>query len=258
MPRLIKRRKAGSKALPVVGPRNEPKFGQNVLDHDLDGGEVRNPLNRVKIHTGQHTHRDLAEAQMEGSFAFKDNRYTHNVSDSSKEAWAAPEPVNCAPPQAIRVARFPKKESEPCLVLKQTTDVKAEKHHGDAKLGHIPDFREDWGDGERWYLYRRAYYVHVGPEDIPDVKLHGWYVVFATWDPGYEKSTHKFIEGYGRHVHEDFFVAKINTYPDSHRWTAYVDMPEEFLSTTTKDGWKLYQSLLVETNTSMIGPLYGW
>lgn len=244
--------------MPIVAPNKESKIGENILEHDLDEGEVHNPMNRVKILTGQHTHRDLAEAQIEGVFAFSRSGYSHNASSSSKQACTGPKPLDCAPPQTIRVVKFPKEKIKPILVWKQTVDVTADKHQGDAKLGHIPDFREDWGDGERWELYRRACYVYVAPKDIPEVKLHGWYVIFATYDPGYDKNTHKLIAGYGRHIHEDIFIAKIGTYPDADGWTVYVDMPDEFLSTTTESGRKVYEINLSETNNYMMTPLLGW
>lgn len=185
MPRHIKRKNGGSKAshiagpgtdsknLPIVGPKKEPKIGENILDHDLDEGEAHNPVDRVRILTGQHTHRELAEAQMDGGFAFSGNVCSHNAPSSSKKALTGPEPLSCAPPQTIRVVKFPKERIEPVFVWKQTIDVKAEQHQGDAKLGHIPDFCEDWGDDERWELYRRACYVFVASKDIPEVKLHG-------------------------------------------------------------------------------------
>lgn len=215
---------------------------------------------QVKFLTRQQTDCDRAESYMEGGFASSSSGYAHNTPtlDSSKRACTAPEPPNCPPPQTIRVVRFPKKDSEPVFVWKQIIDVKADQHQGDAKLGHIPDFREDWGDGEKWELHRRAYCVYVAPKDIPEIKLHGWYGVFATYDPSYEKNTHKFIEGYGRHVHEDFFITKIGTYRDGNGPTIYVDMPDEFLSARTKNGSKLHQMRLAETNNSMIGPLLGW
>ena len=168
----------------------------------------------------------------------------------------APEALDFAPPQDIRVVRFPKDQLEPQFVSKQTVDVTADEHHEDANLGHIPDFRQDWGYGDEWCQHRRAYRVYVAPQDIPEPKLHGWYVVFATRDPSYQKSTHRVIAGEGRHIHEDFFIAKIGTY-HKNGWTVYVDMPDEFKSAKTKEGRVVYQIILAEGKTSMLGPLLG-
>ena len=270
--------KSGTKAVPIVGPREKPKtlriddprreskIGEDILDHDLDEGEVYNPMNRAKILTGQQTHRDLAEAQMEGGFAHggygfsgygSGYGYSPNASGSSNQVQSAPEPLDCAPPQTIRVVRFPKDDIEPSFVWRQTVDVKADRHHGDAKLNHIPNFREDWGPNANWKVYRMAYRVFVAPEDIQEEKLHGRYFIFVTRDPGYEKSTHKLTGGYRRHIHEDLFIAKVGTYPDRNGWTNYVNVPDEFLSATTKDGRKLYGCRLAETKRSMIESILG-
>ena len=227
----------GHKTLPVDAPRNEPNTGEDIDDHEM--GEDQN----------------LAEDQIADGVTFNSSGNSHNAFDGSMSVGAAPKALNCAPPQVIRVARFPRREISPCLVWKQTVDVKMNKHWGDVKLSRIPDLRGDWGEGEKWHLYRRAYYVHVAPQDIPEVKLHGRYVVFATYDPSYAKNTHAILKGFGRHIHDDFFIAKIKTYPDSNGWTAYTDMPDEFLSATSNSGWKIFQINLAETNNSMIGPL---
>ena len=231
--------------------KKEPRIGENILDHDLDEGEVRNPMNQVKIFTGQDTHRDLAEAQMEGGFTFSGSGHSYNALGSSDQACSTSEPLNCAPPKNVRVVRFPKESDVPIFEKRQTVDVKADKHHGDAKLNHIPDFREDWGNGDSWQLHRKAYRVHVGSADISDVELHGTYVVFATYDPSYGPSTHKMFIGQGRHVHKDFFIAKIGKYRDGNGWTVYVDMPDEFLSPRPKDR-------LESIRSSMVGLLRTW
>lgn len=249
--------KEGPKNLPIGGLQRDPRIGENILDHDLDEGDVHNPMSRVETLTGYQIHQNLAEAQMEGGFAFSGNGYSRSTAGSSKQTRTAPKPLNCAPPQTVRVVRFPKEDIEPTFVLRRTIDVKADRHHGDAKLGHIPDFREDWGHEESWKEYRKAYYVFVAPQDVPEEKLHGLYVVFVTYDPCYKKSTHRLIEGYGRHIYEDIFIAKIERYPDGNRWTNYVNMPDEFLSATTKGGRKLYACRLAETNNSMIGAIFG-
>ena len=215
-------------------------------------------MNRVKLLSGQDTHRELAEAQMEGGFAFSGSRGSRSASASSNQLWNAPESLNCAPPQTIRIVRFPKEDVKPTFAERQTVDVKADKHHDDAKLNHIPDFREDWGDGESWHSYRKAYRVYVGPNDISEVKLHGTYVVFATYHPSYNPSTHSMFRGQGRHVHEDFFIAKIGKYRDGNGWTVYVDIPVEFLSARTNDGFSLWECGLPSIRSSMVGLLRTW
>lgn len=256
--------------MPTVGPRKEPKalriddrtkepmIGENILNHDLDEGEVHNPMNRVRILTGHDTHRDLAESPVKGGFTFSGSRYSYNASGSSSQALNAPEPLNCAPPRTIRIVRFPKDATEPIFAERQTIDVKTDEHIGDAKLNHIPDFRQDWGNGESWHLHRKAYRVHVGPEDISEIRFHGTYVVFATYDPSYERSTHRIFRGEGRHVRKDFFIAKIGKYRDANRWTVYVDMPDEFLSARTENGVCLWECGLIDVHNSMIGLLRTW
>lgn len=246
------------KTLPIDSPEKDSKIGDDILDHDLDEGEVHNPVNRANILTGLHTHRELVEAQMQGGLAFSSSRYSQDASSNSEQARTAPEPLNCAPPQEVLLARFPKKDLVPNSVVKQTIDVKADKHYHDAKLSHIPDFRKDWGDGEKWTLHRRADRVYVDPSDIEEVKLHGCYVVFATFGQGYSKSEHKYFEGKGKHVHDDFFIAKIQKRPDDQGWTAYVDMPNEFWTAKTKGGKKVYECRLVERNKSMLDSLFEW
>ncbi len=245
------------KTLPIDSPEKDSKIGDDILDHDLDEGEVYNPVNRTTNLTGLHTqtYRELVKAQMEGGSAFSGSGYSQNASSSSEQARIAPEPLNCAPPQEVLLARFPKSNPVPDSVVKQTIDVKADKHYHDAKLGHIPDFRQDWGNGEKWTLHRRADRVHVDPSDIEEVKLHGCYVVFATFGQGYSKSEHKYFEGKGKHVHDDFFIAKIQTRPDGQGWTAYVDMPNEFWTAKAKDGKKVYECRLVERNKSMLASM---
>lgn len=256
--------------MPIVGPRTdpnalriddrtkEPTIGENIPNHDLDEGEVHNPMKRVKISTEHDAYRDLAEAQVEGGFASSGGRYSYNASGSSNQALNAPEPLNCAPPQTIRVVRFPTDDTIPVFVERQTIDVKADEFIGDAKLNHIPDFREDWGNGDSWNLHRKAYRVHVGAEDISDDKLHGTYVVFATYDPSYEKSTHRIFQGEGRHVRKDFFIAKIGKYRDENKWIVYLDMPDEFLSARTDNGSCLWECGLADARNSMIGLLRTW
>ena len=235
-------------------PRKDSKIGDNMLDPDLSEGQVHKPMNRAQILTGQYAHGDLAEAQMEGAFAFSGGSSGHSASSSSKNDQPAPKSLSRLPFRGIRVVRFHRNVIEPDLVWRDPIDVKAEKHQGDAKLDHIPDFRKDWGDAGKWELYRRAYRVYVGPGDIRERILHGWYVVFYTYDTSYAKNTHKAIEGNGRHIHEDFFITKIGLNRDAN---ACIDVPEEFLSATTEDGWKVYQIYLEETHFSMIRPLIG-
>ena len=258
------------KPLPVVGPRKDPKalriddrtkeplIGENILNHDLDEGEAHNPMNRVRILTGHDTYGNPAESQMEGGFAFSGSRYSYNPSSSSNQASHAPEPLNYAPPKTIRIVRFPKDDAEPIFTERQTIDVKADEHIDDAKLNHIADFREDWGNDKSWRIHRKAYPVFVGPEDIPEVKFHGTYVVFATYDPSYEKSTHRIFRGEGRHVRKDFFIAKTGKYRDRNKWTNYLDMPDDFLSARTDDGFCLWECCLADVRNSMIGLLRTW
>ena len=143
----------------------------------------------------------------------------------------------------------------PCPVERYTVDVKVDIFHEDAKLTHIPDFREDWGPGEKWTLHRRAYRTFVTHEDIDERELHGHYVIFATHCPGYEKNKHKIFKGEGRHVHDDFFIAKIERRADAKGWTRYIDMPDQFFSATTKDGKKVYEICLLEKANDMLGML---
>lgn len=239
-------------ALPMARPGKESLLVGNTLDRGLDGVEPHSPMKRTTL---QHPHRDLVEAQLEGSFGVKGSEYSQIIHNRSKHPEPPSELHDNAPPQTIRVVRFPKNEIEPNFAYKQTVDVKADNHRSDERLGHIPDFRDDWGDGENWKLYRRAYPVFVAPTDISEDKLHGWYVVFSAYDPSYAKNTHRVFEGYGRHVHEDFFIAKISTYPTMGKWTVYVDMPDEFLSATTQQGRPLYRTFLEDKGNSMIGTL---
>ena len=140
------------------------------------------------------------------------------------------------------------------MAKRQVINVEADKHHGDNKLNHIPDLREDWGNGECWQLYHRAYRVLAEPKDIPEVKLHGTYVVFATYDPRYEKSTHKVPKEQGKHVRKDYFIAKIGRYRDG----VYDDVPVDFLSTRTKDGHRLWECGLAYISNLMVGLLQTW
>ena len=228
---------------------------------DRDEGEIPKLVKRVRFLTKQdsvqYTHASLAEAQMEGSFPSSSHISSHNTFDIPAQAQLALTPPDCVPPHKVRVARFPKDEMYPCSAERYTVDVKEEKRfHDDARLTHIPDFRNDWGSEERWTLYRRAYRTTVTHEDIEDRELHGHYVIFATHGPGYEKNKHQIFKGEGRHVHDDFFIAKIERRADSKGWTRYIDMPEQFFSATTEDGKKVYEMCLLEKANSMLGMLY--
>lgn len=208
----------------------------------------------------QDTHRDLAAAQMEGGFSSSGSGYSYNASPGSSQPSNAPEPLNRAPPQTVRVLRFPKEGViERTFEKRQIVDVKADEHHGDAKLNHIPDFREDWGDGDSWQLHRKAFHVHVDSSDIADVKFHGTYVVFATYHPSYDASTHKMFKGKGRHVREDFFIAKLRKYRDANGWTVYDDMIDEYSSKKIEDGLRLWEyRLKILGGSSMVGLLGNW
>ena len=166
-------------------------------------------------------------------------------------------PPECVPPHKVRVARFPKDEKVPCPAERYTVDVTAEQDYQmDAGLNHIPDFREDWGDEEKWTLHRRAYRTFVTSGDIEEPDLQGYYVIFTTFSPDYEKNKHQIFEGRGRHVHDDFFVVKIGRRVGTQRWTRYIDMPDQFFSATTKDGKKVYEVCLFEKANDMVGMLY--
>ena len=226
---------------------------------DRDEGETSKPVKRVRFLTEQdsvqHTHANLVEAQIEGSFPSSSHNYSHNTSDNSIQAQPALPSPDCVPPHKVRVARFPKNEMYPCPAVRYTVDVKAAASYGDARLAHVPDFRGDWGSDEKWTLHRRAYRTIVAPEDIEERDLHGQYVIFTTHGPSYEKNTHRIFEGQGRHIHDDFFIAKIGRYADAKGWTRYIDMPEQFFSATTEDGKKLYEIRLSEDAKSMLGLL---
>ena len=227
---------------------------------DRDKGETPSPVKRVRFLTEQdsvqHSHANLVEAQMGCGFPSSSSRSSNNKFDNLAQAQPALPPPDCVPPHKVRVARFPKDEMYPCPAERCTVDVKAEERfHGDARLTHIPDFRNDWGSEEKWTLYRRAYRTTVTPEDVEERELHGHYVIFATHGPGYEKNRHKIFKGEGRHVHDDFFVAKIERRADANGWTRYIDMPEQFFSATTDDGKKVYEICLLEKANDMLGML---
>ena len=200
--------------------------------------------------------RNLAEAQMAGECSSGGGGDPQYASGSSKEASAPPKVLNCAPPQTIQVARFPKDQVDPVIVEKQTVDVTADKNRNDSGLKNIPDFRAEWGNDERWKNERKADRYCVAPSDIPEFpQLHGWYVVFSLHEPKYDSNTHKIFRGFGRHIHEDIFIAKLGDIPKQNRWTCYVDMPQEFLSAKSRLGENLYWIPLAEYGNSMIGSL---
>ena len=251
--------KKGTQGGKVIQIYKYDKSNDILESKDLDEGETPNPVKRVRFFTEQdsvqHTHENLVEAQMEGSFPSDSYRSSHNRSDNSAQAQPALPPPDCVPPHKVRVARFPKDEMYPCPAERYTVDVKAAKFYGDARLTHVPDFREDWGSLEKWTLHRRAYRTIVTPGDTEEKVLHGQYVIFATHGPGYEKNTHKIFAGQGRHIHDDFFIAKIGRYADAKGWTRYIDMPEKFFSATTEDGKKVYAICLLENGKKMLGLL---
>ena len=226
----------------------------------LDEGEPPSPVKQIRFLTVQdsvqHTHANLVEGQMEGSFPSSSSRSSHDTSDNPAQAQPALPPPDCAPPHKVRLARFPKDEMYPCPAERYTVDVKADKNFNkDAGLNHIPDFRGDWGSDEKWKLYRCAYRTTVTHVEIEERELHGHYVIFATHSPDFEKNKHKIFKGEGRHVHDDFFIAKIERRADANGWTRYIDMPDQFFSATTEDGKKVYETCLLETTNDMLGML---
>ena len=199
--------------------------------------------------TGQQTPRNLAEAQLAGESSSSGGGYPQPASGSSKV-------IDCALPKTIQVARFLKNQMFPVIVGKQTIDVTADQHRGDGNMKNIPDFRAEWGNDERWKNGRKADRLFVAPSDIPEFpQLHGWYVVFSLHEPRYDSNTHKIFQGYGRHIHEDIFIAKLGPKNQQSEWTCYVDMPQEFLSAKSAIGAKLWSTTLVEHGTSMIASL---
>ena len=200
--------------------------------------------------TGQQPSRNLAEAQIAGESSSSGGKDPQDASGSLKIP-------DCLAPQTIQVARFPKDQMDPVIVGKQTVDVTADQHRGDGNLKNIPDFRAEWGNDERWMNGRKADRLFVDPSDIPGFpQLHGWYVVFSLHEPRYDSNTHKMFQGFGRHIHEDVFIAKLGKDPKS-GWTCYVDMPQEFLSAGSRFGAKLWTTPLKEHGTSMMASLIG-
>lgn len=230
----------------------------NILE-SKEGG-TPSPVKQIRALTVQnsvqHTHANLVEAQREGSLPPSSSRSPHVTFDNSAQARPALPLPDCAPPHKVRVARFPKDEMYPCPAERYTVDVKAENNHRqNVGLSHIPDFRGDWGSDEKWKLYRRAYRTTVTHVEIEERELHGHYVIFATHDPGYEKNKHKVFKGKGRHVHDDFFIAKIERRADANGWTRYIDIPDQFFSATTEEGKKVYETCLLEKANDMLGML---
>ena len=122
-------------------------------------------------------------------------------------------------------------------------DVLPGTHKDETHLKRIPDFREEWGEeGDR-----RVKRFEVVPKDFPDCsQLRGYYLIFYLHSPGYDKNTHIIFKGKGRHIHDDFFIAKLGAKLDCNGANSYVDMPEEFLSQ------RVYDIDLKETGTSII------
>ena len=208
-------------------------------------------MSQVELVTEQRTRQDLAKVQIVGNVGS-----APNASSSSKHVWDPPETLICPPPQVIKVARFAKDQYNPSIVEKRTTDVRADQHKGDDDLNHIPDFRQDWGHKEKWKTERRAERFFMAADDIPEFpQLHGWYVVFSLHEPRYDSNTHIIFGGNGRHIHEDFFIARLGAKTFHNGWTYYVDMPEEFLSAKTKNGWDLFWTPLAQHRKSMVSSL---
>lgn len=262
------------------------KVGKHVRDHKLDEGEAHELMDGVivsaqqrthqdlaeaqmeggntfygggdlpSIPSGQRTPRNLAEAQMEGGYALYSDGSHSNAAGSSEQRWASPGPPSSAPLHALRLARFPKDRRPAEVVERQIIDVTADKLPGEDKPNNMPDFTQDWGRNESWR--KKAYYLFVEPRDIPEHPiLHGWYVMFILFDPRYIYNTHIVMAGRGRHVHEDIFIAKTQREPHRKGSATYIDMPEEFLTGRTHDGWLVYDTYLGDTKTSMLGTLCG-
>lgn len=73
-----------------------------------------------------------------------------------------------------------------------------------------------------------------------------YYRIFYLHSPGYDKSTHIRFKGKGRHIHDDFFVAKLGEKVVCNGANSHVDMPEESLSR------KVYGIHLKQTRISII------
>lgn len=200
--------------------------------------------------------RDLAEAQIAGDYSSSGHGHPQHAPGSSTEAFDPSRVHDSAPPQTVQVVRFPKDQIDPVIVRKQTIDVTPHQNRKDRHRSNIPDFRAEWGNDERWKNQRKADEHFVGPDDIPQFpQLHGWYVVFSLHEPRYENNTHKIFQGYGRHIHEDIFIAKTGRRNYTSPWTGYADIPQDFLSAKSKDGLNLWWIPLVEKGNSMMGSL---
>ncbi len=69
----------------------------------------------------------------------------------------------------------------------------------------------------------------VAPKDIPKVpQVHGEYVILSIYDPRCDSVRRYSSETKGRHLHEDFLIAKIDRRVDRNGWTGSLNMPEEF------------------------------
>ena len=210
----------------------------------------------IETPSEQRTDRDLAGGKVASGYALGDGVNPYSAPASSKQASNPPKQLSSAPPQTIRVARFPKDKMVPDIVERQIVDVKPVRDRRGNTVNRIPDIRKDWEDKETQETERKTDWFFVAPHDVPTVpQLHGWYVVFSLYESRYDFNTHVIFGGAGRHIHEDIFVAKIGLKTDANGRTSYADMPEEFLSVRIKGLSKVYELPLAEHGTSMLQSL---
>ncbi|KAK3176175.1 hypothetical protein OEA41_007498 [Lepraria neglecta] len=132
-------------------------------------------------------------------------------------------------PPTIKVWVLPYDLSQEDKLVELTTADTSEEHHLlDGKLTHIPDLRHCWRVTPNvWCLRETVQYTHAYDKGCPS--LEGHYIVFFALS----KSTrHQNDEsGSSTPVYGDVFVAKVSgPRQDMSCETAYVDVPEEYLS----------------------------
>ena len=239
--------------MPIAGGKKESRIGEGLRSLDSIEGEADKPMNTVKDPSGQDTLQDLVGAQIDGGYASMSGADPQHGSSSSNKASPPPEIPSREPCQTIKVVKFDANYIDPSIVKRQMVDVTPGTHRDEKHLKRIPDFGEDW-DEEGWKTERKVKLFYVGPKDFPKCsQLHGYYWIFYLHSPGYEKNTHIIFRGNGRHIHEDFFIAKRGQKLDCNGAYSYVDMPEEFLSARTEEGKrKVYEIDLEGPGTSII------
>lgn len=210
----------------------------------------------IETPSEQRTDRDLAEAKGPSGDALGDGVNPYSAPASSKQASDPLKQLSSAPPQTIRVARFPKDSIVPEIVERQIVDVTPVRDRRGNSVNRIPDVGKDWADKETRETERKTDWFFVAPHDVTTFpQLHGWYVVFSLYEPSYDSNKHAIFGGQGRHIHEDIFVAKIGLKTNANGRTSYADMPEEFLSVRIKGMYKVYELPLAEHGTSMLQSL---